>query len=308
MSAPPRRRRGRAWTRLGYGIQMPSGLEGREALIAELRVWQPLLPQSAVWTVLTALRLHGLWLPPLPPALPHFVAMGTVPGEVKPDRDRLLVSRHPSPPARTQVDGLPLAPVPDALLAAARHLGLLDLVCLVDSALPLGLCGESEIRAAAAPRRKGAPALRAALDVADARAESLWETVLRMLHHCLGVPVLPQAVVRDGDGVFVARADLLVVGTTTLHEHDGAQHREPEQHREDLRRERALVSAGYMRRGYTADIALHSPHLVQMDCEATLGRPLDPAGMTRWLALVAGSLQTRQGQRAVLRRLGVPAD
>jgi very-short-patch-repair endonuclease len=300
------RRRGAGWVQLGYGIQMPSGLEGRAALVAELDAWQPLLPPSGAWTGLTALRVHELWLPDVPALMPHFVAMGSVRGEVRPIRGRLQVSRHPHPPAFTEIDGLRVVPVPDALLACARVLGLLDLVCLIDSALHLGRCTTADIRSAAGPRRKGAPALRTGLGHANGAAESLWESVLRLLHECLGVRVLPQAEVFDDFGRFLARADLLVEGTRTLHEYDGAPHREAAQHRKDLRRDRDLVNAGHTRRGYTADVLLRSPQLVRADCETALGRSIPWAGVSVWLGLVAGSLLSTSGQRAVLRKLGVP--
>lgn len=285
---------------------MRSGLTGHAAVVAELAAWQPLLPPSGVWTGLSALRVHQLWLPDLPALMPHFAAMGSVRGEVKPDRDRLRVSRHPGSPVFTEIDGLRVAPVPEALLACARILGLLDLVCLIDSALHLGCCTAADIEAAAAPRRKGAPALREALGHAHAAAESFWESVLRLLHVCLGVPVLPQALVHDDFGRFLARADLLLEGTRTLHEYDGAPHREVAQHRKDLRRDRDLVNAGCTRRGYTSDVLLRSPQLVRADCETALGRAVSWDGVSVWLGLVAGSLLSTSGQKAVLRKLGVP--
>src|SRR5687768_17593027 len=79
-----------------------------------------------------------------------------------------------------------------------------------------------------------------------------WETLLRMLHIVVGIDVEPQVEVWDEDGELVARADLQVAGTNSLHEFDGGHHRDPNQHRDDLRRERRLDAGGYVRRGYTA--------------------------------------------------------
>jgi hypothetical protein len=298
------RRRGTRWVQLGYGIQMPSGLDGRAAMTAELAAWLPLLPPSAVFTGLTAARMHGLWLPTYLNGLPHFVAMGSVRGEVKPDRHELVVSRHPSAPTRMDVDGLPVAPVPEALLACARILPLPDLLVLIDSALHLDRCTPAQIAAAAAPRRKGSPALRGALELADGRAESAWESMLRLLHHLIGVDVTPQANITDDRGSLVARGDLLLDGTRTLHEYDGGGHRDGPQHRRDLKRERKLLNAGCVRRGYTSDVLLRSPLAVLRDCEATLGRTLDHSGVQEWIRLLNLSLMTRAGHRVVLRRLG----
>lgn len=285
---------------------MPAGLEGRAAQTAELAAWLPLLPPSAVFTGLTAARLHGLWLPTYVAGLPHFVAMGSIPGEVKPDRRELVVSRHPEVPARCRAAGVPVAPVPEALLACARLLALPDLVVLIDSALQLGRCTSDDIGRAAGPRRKGSPALRAALAASDARSESAWESLLRLLHLMIGVAVTPQANISDHRGSFVARADLLLDGTRTIHEYDGAGHRDPAQHRRDLRRDRNLLNADFVRRGYTSDVLLRSPITVLRDCETTLGRTLDRSGLATWQQLLARSLATRAGHRAVLRRLGRP--
>lgn len=247
--------------------------------------------------------MRGLWLPPVPPSLPLFVAMGPTPGEVKPDRSRLLISRHRRAPARVEVDGLPLAPIPDALLACARWLGVLDLVVLTDSALHLGHCAIDEAHAAAAPHRKGAPALRLALSVADGRSESPWETLLRVLHVVLGVEVIPQQRIVDAEGEFAGRVDLLLEGTRTAHEYDGAHHRTAEQHRKDLARERRLLAAGATRRGYTSDVLLHNPVAILRDCERTLGKRIALSRLDAWHALLRSSLFTASGERAVRRRI-----
>jgi len=299
----PERRRGRHWLQLGHGIQAPADLEGREAAIAELHAWLPLLPASGVFTGLTAAGVHQLWLPPVPDSLPLFVAMGSVRGEVKPDRSRLLVSRHPGSPPSTLIEGLPVAQVPDALLACARWLGILDMVVLIDSALHLGLCTVDDVMRAAAPRRKGAPALRTAVAAADGRSESAWETLLRLLHLVLGVHVTPQVRIIDSAGSFVARADLLLEGTRTVHEYDGADHRTADQHRRDLDRDRRLVGADYVRRGYTSQVVLHRPVVVLRDCEQALGRRLPAAGLQTWNSLLATSLFTPAGARAAHRRI-----
>lgn len=303
MQTTTTRRRGSDWVRLGHGIRMPSGLAGRDSLLAELAAWQQLLPPSATYTGVTAARVHGLWLPPAAERLPLFAAMGEVQGEYKPLRSRLVISRHPAMPRREPVDGVPIAPPADAMLACARHLSALDLIVMLDSALRLGLCTEGDVLAAAGHRRKGAPALRDALTWADARSESAWESVLRVLHHTLGVAVTPQVEIHDDSGTFVARADLLVEGTRSVHEYDGAQHREARQHRSDLQRERRLGNLGYQRRGYTSDVLLTQAATVQRDCEVALGRPLDPAGLATWHRLVATSLLTPAGEQHVLERV-----
>lgn len=175
---------------------------------------------------------------------------------------------------------------------------------LASSALHLGACDLDAIRLAAAPRRKGPPALRHALTLADPRPESAWEVVSLMLHRVLGVAVTPQAEIRSADGTFVARADLLVDGTTDLHEYDGAQHREPGEHRRDLDRDRRIVNAGHVRRGYTSEVLVHRPVVVLRDCEVALGHSIERDRLREWYALLAASLFTEAGTRTVVRRIG----
>jgi very-short-patch-repair endonuclease len=296
------RRRGKAWTTVGHGVRVPSGLSGRPAMLAELEAWQPLLPASAVWTGLTAAEVHGLWMPTVPSGTPLFAAAGRVAGEVVPVRRRLALSRHSSSPVALQVDGVRVAPVADCIVAAARFLPVLDLVVLIDSALQLGRCTWSDLAAAAAERRHGAPATRAALPLTDGRSESAWETLLRLLHVVCGITVEPQVELFDEYGAFIARADLRVSGTRLLQEYDGAQHRDAAEQRKDLRRARRIADIGGVRRGYVAPDLLQHAHVVLRAADEALGRatPTDPGP---WLRLVAASLYTPAGRRAFLARV-----
>jgi hypothetical protein len=275
---------------LGHGIHAPASEDPHTALLLTLDAWRRVLPASAVFTGLTAAAVYGLWLPPIPALVPIFVDMGTCRGEVKPSRPELRVTRHPTRPTRVLLGEIPLAAAPEALLACGRLLGLLDLIILVDAALRRRRCTRAAIVEVAHRRRRGAPLLRQALSCADGRSESPWESVLRLFHVAVGVTVLPQAVLRDAQGAFVARADLLVAGTATLHEYDGAGHRDAATHREDLRRDRRLTSSGYVRRGYTSeDLRLRAAEMLR-DCDSALGRPHRPSRLEAWDALIADSL------------------
>jgi len=289
--------------RAGQGVHIPAGLTGSAAYDAELAAWAHLLPASGVFTGLTAARLHGLWLPSLPPGLPHFVAMGTVPGEVRPMRPQLHVVRHPTPPSRDPRRDLPLATVAETLLETARFLPLLDLVALVDSALQLRRTTLAELAAVAGRRRRGAPALRRALGYADARSESAWETLLRMLHVVCGIEVEPQVEFFDEFGRFVARADLHVTGTRLVQEYDGAEHRTRERQAHDLRRERGLADIGVTRRGYVAREVLDQSHLILGAADRALGRE-SLTSASPWLRLVAESCYRPAGRRALAATVG----
>lgn len=86
-------------------------------------------------------------------------------------------------------------------------------------------------------------ARRAAL-LADARAESVPESVLRVLLVLAGIPVTPQVEVWHQNR-FVARVDLAVDGARLAVEYDGEWHLDPEQARRDAARRDNLAAAGW---------------------------------------------------------------
>lgn len=141
----------------------------------------------------------------------------------------------------------------------------------------------------------------------DGRAESIFEGLLRLLHVVCGIEVEPQYRIVDQSGCFVARADLLVVGTTTAHELDGGHHRSPEQQQSDLRRHRRMMAAGYERRGFTSDDVLTAPIGIVRDAYASWGVEHDPAVIRAWYLLVQESLFTAAGRRRLELRLGFGA-
>lgn len=204
------------------------------------------------------------------------------------------------------VDGVRLATPAETLLACARDLDLLDLVVLIDAALHLGSCTLQELEVVAALRRRGAPMLRRALRYADGRSESAWETLLRLLHVVCGIPVRPQLVIEDEHGSFVARADLWIVGTTTIHEYDGAEHRRKNRQRKDLARERRIGNVVWTRRGYTDVEVLHQGVSILRDADRSLGRPHQPERIRAWHALLQKSLFTPTGTATLRTRWGLP--
>lgn len=229
-----------------YGVyRSTSSKEGTDSLPAwqsHLAAWQTALPDSVAFTHLTAARIWGWWLPPSVPHQPLFAAMPNDPA--RPRRAGLLITRHTTPPGWDIVAGIRVTRPAETLLAAARDLGILDLVVLGDSALRNGDCTTDDIAAAASAKRRGAPLLRRVLPMLDARSESPWESVMRVLHRAAEINVEPQHVILDDSGRFVARADLWLVGTRRINEYDGAGRLEARQHVKDLERDRALIKAG----------------------------------------------------------------
>lgn len=254
---------------------------------SELQAWAQVLPPGAGFTHLTSAALRGWPLPQVRPPV-----FGVVPSTaVRPCRPGLIVGRATGDLRCETRGGLPVAGATDTLLAAARDLALLDLVVLVDAALYRQDCSLSELRLAALQRRRGAPALRQALKYADGRAESGWETLLRLLHQLCDVPVEPQYVV----GPY--RADLRVGETRRLAEYDGGRHREPDRHDHDLERERYFGREHWERFGYTSRVLLHQGLTVLRDADEALGRHHEPSRIRAWHAALAASSYTLPGRR-----------
>jgi very-short-patch-repair endonuclease len=263
-----------------------------------LHGWQLVLPKSAAFTSLTAAEVSGWWLPE---AIPHPVFVAVPIGERYPERTGLLVCRHPRPVPVETVDGLRITTGAETLLAAARDLGLLDLVILGDPALRCGHCTMEGLRATAAQRRRGAPRLRAVLPLLDARSESPWESVMRVLHLAAEIDVEPQKKIYDAHGRFVARADLWLVGTRRIHEYDGGVHRDRQVHRSDLSRDRRLVEIDWQRMGFASTQLLHEGASIIASADRLVGRRWDPRRLARWEALLDASLFRPAGRARALR-------
>jgi hypothetical protein len=128
-----------------------------------------------------------------------------------------------------------------------------------------------------------------------------------VLHDVCGVPVEPQFILEDEHGSFVARADLRIVGTATIHEYDGGEHRKKARHRKDLARERRIGNVVWTRRGYTDAEVLHQAVAILRDADRSLGRPHRPERIRAWHALLARSLFSPGGTELLRRRWGLPS-
>jgi len=298
---PPPTRLGRpratCWRRVSRGLYVRGDQSGDD-----LHAWQEVLPAGGAFTGLTAAGLRGWWLPPAPADVPVFAAVPRAGG--RPRRQGLHVTRHPQAPPAEELCGLRVARPTEVLLACAADLGLLDLVVLLDAALRSGACTAEEVRAASRQPRRGVVQLRAALDLADPRAESAWEVLLRLLHVVCDVPVEPQHEVRH-DGVLLGRADLWIPGTRTIQEYDGADHLDARQYRDDRRRDRRLTERGWVRNGYTAPDLLTRAVAVLRDADRALDRPHEPERVRAWHTLLQESLFTDAGTARLRLRWGL---
>jgi hypothetical protein len=306
------RRRHAAWRTVGRGLhrypspEPPGGATAeelaearRDALLADLWAWSPILRPTACFTHLTSAEARGWWLPPLP-EVPVWIAQIT--GQNPTTRCGARVVRTRAIPTSDRIAGLPVAVPAETLVTCAQDLGLLDLVVLLDCALHRQEVTSAAVAAVAAERRRGAPLLRQAIELADNRSESPWESLLRLLHVTCGVAVEPQREFHDR-GRFVARGDLWVVGTNLLQEYDGGEHRKAERHRFDLERDRRIADAGLVRRGYTAPDLTRHPQDILAPAYATLGRPFHMGILDPWWPLWEASCFSPQGRQRLSRRL-----
>jgi hypothetical protein len=172
----------------------------------------------------------------------------------------------------------------------------------MDSARRIGHVDPQRMSAVISSRRPGVRMLAQAWSWSDDRSESGGETVLRIFHRVLDVPVEPQAVLRDEHGRVVGQADLLILGTPHVQEYDGEVHRDKQRHRIDLRRERGLAATAYDRRGYSLDDLLNHPLTVMHEIDRLLGRPHRMSRLRRWQRLVENSMFGERGRERVVNR------
>jgi hypothetical protein len=121
--------RSRRWERLSHGLYVPPH---SRVLAVDLAAWQLVLPASACFTSLTSAELRGWWQPA---RVAHPVFVSVPSSDRHPQRRELSVTRHREAVDSELIDGIRLASAAETLLAAAKDLGLLDVVILGDSAL-----------------------------------------------------------------------------------------------------------------------------------------------------------------------------
>ena len=242
------------WQRVLRGTYVPGDVELdlRVRGAAALR----LLPPDAVLADRCLLWVLGVdVLPPGPPLLEVVVPRGVAsPRRVDvrarvadlPARDRVLLGPERVRclrPCRAAADLLRRLPLPQAVVVAdaVQHAGLADADAL-----------RTELAEHAAGLR-GVVQARRALDLSDPRAESPPESLLRLALVLAGLDPVPQHVVLDARGRFVARVDLALPAQRIAIEYDGrAVHEREDVFARDRRRGNELVRAGWTVLRFTA--------------------------------------------------------
>ena len=229
-------------------------------------------PDGAVVSHLTAARLWNFEIPLVPDD-------GRVHLTVRPEarlrhrRDRRI---HYSavPPAETRRRHGVLVTSPSRtwidLAAAVPQAALL---AVTDQMLARGF-SEDEFPAMLrrSAGRRGVVAARRVVACADGLAGSPMESVLRWLIHEAGLPrPVLQHVVQAG-GRFAGQVDLAWPDRKVLVEFDGNVHRDRRVFVEDVRRQNALVLAGWTVLRFTSADVLGRPEQVLVAIRAALGR------------------------------------
>lgn len=289
--------RGRSWEHPTRGVY------SRAASLATSRghaeAFALVLPRDSGFGHLTGAALRNWWLPWLPTGVP---LLATTRSGVHVHRPGLYLRRSRLA-TFAALDGISVVHPAECLLEMAIDLSIIDLVPMIDIALRAGACTPDDIARVTDRPRRGTSRLRCAMQLADPRSESAWESILRLLHVLCGISVEPQALVTDATGAVIARADLLISGSRRLAEYDGSYHRDRERHGADLAREKALARGGHERYGYTAAEIVRRPSRIIADAEAALALPHEASRMRPWLAAAAQSTLTPQGRCRLRERL-----
>lgn len=134
----------------------------------------------------------------------------------------------------------------DMLTNTRLHSSLARAVGMLDVLLRAGAVEACALRRLLHNRTDhGIVRARHALELADARAESIPESEMRVLLVLGGLSPTPQYVVHDESGTFLGRLDLAIEQCRLGIEYDGAWHNDPAQAERDNRRRDALREAGW---------------------------------------------------------------
>jgi very-short-patch-repair endonuclease len=258
--------------RLSRDTYLPRALRGE--LAGRLAAVLLTAPPGAVISHLSAADVWGVQLPfrDRDDDRVHLTVPGWSAAESRVDRrlyrlplpDTDVVRRWSMPvtsPARTWRD---LAGVlqPPALLAATDQ-------------LVNGLVSQKELQAELLrrPAGRGCARARRVLPLADPRAESPMESVVRWLAHQARLPAPElQFDVRDAAGVFLGRADLAWPDRKVLVEFDGDVHRQRDVFVRDVRRQNRLIAAGWTVLRFTSADVFGRPDEVVAGIRRALGR------------------------------------
>jgi hypothetical protein len=221
------------------------------------------LPDDAAFSDATAAMLMNLPVPRQPDVVHVTVRVGTC---VPQRRGIVGHVRRLRAEDVALIDGLRVITAAVTFVHLAAVLSRAALVGLGDAILRASLATTAELMSAveANAGRRGCIRARGLISVLNPSAESIMESVLRLLLLDAGLPA-PEVNgnVYDSFGEFLARADLLYRAAKVIIEYDGDHHRlDRAQFARDVRRGSDLAAAGYLVLRFTAADVLGRPHAV----------------------------------------------
>lgn len=153
-----------------------------------------------------------------------------------------------------------LVSVPEALVHALGCLPAVEALIMVDSGLRNGGLTKSDLRTRIigpdSVRRRGL------LDLADAKAGSVIETVARLAIQSAGLPVQSQVYIPD-----VGRVDLVIDGWLVIEIDGYAHHSSRDEFRNDRRRANLLAEKGFVLLRFSYEDVMHrSAQMVAQIC------------------------------------------
>ncbi|WP_298888228.1 type IV toxin-antitoxin system AbiEi family antitoxin domain-containing protein [uncultured Serinicoccus sp.] len=233
-------------TRVGRGAYVQTSALDREAHDAGrhvLRVHALVRSRPEDWAAshLSAALLWGLPVPQVP--LDRLHVCHARPVGTSRRRSDYSVHLCPGEQRITRLEGLPVVAATTAVVGTALQVPHGPAVAAMDAALHRGLVSPADLLEQLDTRAHvpGILGARLAVARADGRSESPGESLLRLILLDLGLTVIPQHVVRDGD-VVVARVDFYLPELGVVLEfdgrlkyagHEGRQALAAEKHRED---------------------------------------------------------------------------
>lgn len=263
----PDQLRGRAYARLFRDIYMDA--EDPVDHRARIDAASLLMPTGAVIGGRSALCLSGLPETvsddsPVEVIVPRGQRFGPVKG--------LRVRTAPLPANQVLPASIPRTTPLRSCVDIAREANLVDAVVALDIALGRGrvtsvalMEGVHELCGVPGARRA-----REAARLADGRAESPQESRLRLALVLAGLHPVPQHVILDSCGRFVARVDLAFVAQRVAVEYEGSWHWEPGQLYRDRRRLDRITAAGW-RVAHVTALDLKEPDQLVARVRALLG-------------------------------------
>lgn len=231
---------GPGYVRLARGAHWVSGEE--PSLGRRIQALRLVLPADAVLAGQAAAYAHGVqvW---------HAALIEVIHRRHLRDRPGVRLRRDRLSPEEICSTALGLATSPSrTAYDLARHPSTDEAVARVDAILRATGTSVAQVLRLLddQPGGRGVRRARRVLLLADPRAESPRESVLRVRLVRAGLPApVPQHVVRDRDGRFIARLDLAWPELKIGIEYDGGHHRDPVQHSRDLARHNRLRAAGW---------------------------------------------------------------